>query len=123
MEKSPAQTYKSLIVYQKAQQNTVALFLHYKKQQLNWIEKILLGQLLRSASSIGANIVEGYGRHYKKDYRRFLSIARGSSLELEYWVQLMVEVRPQDGQFLTEVLLKNIEVTKILTALMKKLEL
>ena len=41
----------------------------------------LVSQLLRSTSSIAANIEEGYGRGYGRDYGRFLRIAEGSARE------------------------------------------
>lgn len=43
----------------------------------------LLTQLIRSADSISANIEEGYGRGFGKDYARFLEIALGSARETQ----------------------------------------
>lgn len=45
----------------------------------------LVSQLIRSASSIAANIEEGYSRGYGKDYARFLRIAEGSAREARGW--------------------------------------
>ena len=42
-------------------------------------------QLLRSAGSISANMEEGYGRGFGKDYARFLRIALGSARESRGW--------------------------------------
>jgi four helix bundle protein len=42
-------------------------------------------QLIRSAGSIAANIEEGYGRGFGKDYARFLRIALGSARESRGW--------------------------------------
>jgi four helix bundle protein len=45
----------------------------------------LLQQLLRSAGSVAANIEEGYGRGFGKDYARFQRIALGSAREARGW--------------------------------------
>ncbi|PIP77862.1 MAG: hypothetical protein COW85_06815 [Ignavibacteria bacterium CG22_combo_CG10-13_8_21_14_all_37_15] len=44
-------------------------------------------QLIRSCGSISANIEEGYGRGFGKEYPHFLRIARGSARESKGWYQ------------------------------------
>jgi four helix bundle protein len=41
--------------------------------------------LTRSVCSISANIEEGYGRGFGKEYPQFLRIARGSARESKGW--------------------------------------
>lgn len=107
--------YKDLILYQKSFKNTITLFKYYKNKSLLWIEKFIVQQLLRALSSVGANIVEGYGR--------FLSIAKGSSLEVEYWIDLLLETRPQDQPSLDKARSINTEVIKMITTIHKNLKL
>lgn len=52
----------------------------------NEIAKIITGQIIRSISSIGANIAEGSGRGGKKEFIRYLIIARGSLTESQNWI-------------------------------------
>lgn len=42
-------------------------------------------QLIRSVGSISANIEEGYGRGFGKEYPQYLRIARGSARESKGW--------------------------------------
>jgi four helix bundle protein len=52
----------------------------------------LTGQIRRSASSIPANIAEGYGRETTAAFIQFLRIAQGSAKELETHVMLAKRV-------------------------------
>jgi four helix bundle protein len=47
----------------------------------------LAKQLIRSTGSVPANIEEGYGRGYTKEYSRFLRISRGSARETKGWYE------------------------------------
>ena len=49
-------------------------------------------QLRRSAGSIAANIAEGYGRHTRREYLRYLAIASGSLCELETHLEVVRQV-------------------------------
>lgn len=114
-------TYKDLSVYQKARSTVVGLIDYYADKRLGWTEKYLVDQLIRAAASIGANLAEGYGRMYRKDYRRFVAISRGSSFEVEYWIDLITQARPFDEKFFLGILQTNEEVIKMLTSMMKAL--
>jgi four helix bundle protein len=115
-------SYKNLIVYQKAKNLTVEAINYFSNKRLDKISEILINQFIRSISSIGANIAEGYGRHYQKNYRQFISIARGSSFESDYWLEVMLETKKFDNKIISEFSEKNSELIKILTTLMKNLE-
>ncbi len=47
--------------------------------------KEIAKQLIRSCGSISANIEEGFGRGFGKEYPHFLRIARGSARESKGW--------------------------------------
>ena len=46
-------------------------------------------QLVRSATSIGANIIEGKSASSKRDFIRYHEIALKSANETKYWLGLM----------------------------------
>ena len=74
--------YKELLVWQKAV--NLALEVYKSISHFPDIEKFgLTNQIRRAASSVSANIAEGWGRGTTKEYIHFLLVARGSLMELE----------------------------------------
>ncbi len=115
-------SYKNLIVYQKSENLTLESYKYFTNQKYSYKYRSLIEQMLRSISSIGANIAEGYGRHYKKNYRQFLSIARGSAFESEYWLEIVLKLEIFDDKVIKNFQNELLEIIKMLTTLMKKLE-
>lgn len=123
MENSaPKSTYKNLLVYQKAKKLTVDVINFFRPYKLPRTQEFLVVQLLRATSSIGANIAEGYGRMYKKSYRQFLSVARGSSFEVDYWLEVISETDMFNQLSVNKFINSNVEIVKMLTIMMKKME-
>ena len=54
-------------------------------------ESVLNNQLLRSGTSIGANIYEAQYAQGKKDFISKLEIAQKECYETEYWLELLFE--------------------------------
>ena len=57
--------------------------------------KAIIGQIIRSAGSISANIEEGFGRGFGRDYARFLKFALGSARETQGWYWRGRKLLPQ----------------------------
>jgi four helix bundle protein len=53
--------------------------------------RILASQLLRSGTSIGANLEEAYGSHSRADFIAKLVIAAKEARETHYWIRLLTE--------------------------------
>ena len=74
-------------------------------------ESVLTNQLIRSGTSIGANIREAFYGHGKNDFIAKLQIALKECSESEYWIELLIE----SGYYDDKTILKNcIELKKIL---------
>lgn len=54
-------------------------------------ESVLTNQLIRSGTSIGANIREAFYAHGRADFIAKLQIALKECSESEYWIELLVE--------------------------------
>ena len=69
---------------------------NYVKQ--NRKESVLTNQLIRSGTSVGANIREAKYAHSKADFAAKLQIALKESYETEYWLELMqkAELLPEE---------------------------
>ena len=115
-------SYKNLIVYQKAKTLTTDIIKYFSEHKLPYTTDFLIKQLLRSISSIGANIAEGYGRYYQGSLRQFYAIARGSSFESDYWLEILQETGKFDEKKISDFINRNTELSKMLTSLMKKTE-
>ena len=50
---------------------------------------VITDQVIRSATSIGANIIEAKSASSRKDFRNFFEIALKSANETEYWLELL----------------------------------
>ncbi len=73
-------------------------------------------QLIRSATSIGANVIEAKACSSKNDYLRFFQIALRSANETKYWLILIKESMPNSKEQ-TNLLLKEAdEISKIIGA-------
>ncbi len=78
--------YEDLIAWQKAY--ALVLRVYQLTKDFPADERYgLTTQMRRSAVSIPSNIAEGFGRHSRDDYLRFLDIALGSTYELETQLQ------------------------------------
>lgn len=112
--------YKNLQVWRKSHLLTLEIYREVKNFPNDEIFG-LISQMKRSSSSIPTNIAEGSGRFSNKDFSRFLSIAYGSTNELEYQIILSIDLAFLNNEK-GEVLIEKIqEIRKMLYALINKL--
>ena len=71
-------------------------------------------QLLRSATSIGANIVEAKASSSKRDFIKFYEIALKSANETEYWLGLLRDATQADKNKTNQLLVEVEEISKML---------
>jgi four helix bundle protein len=84
-------TYSALQVWQQAHQLVLLVFrlteTFPKSDQFG-----IVSQVRRSASSVAANIAEGFGRGTTKEFLRSLQIARGELEETRYFMLLSFDL-------------------------------
>jgi len=77
----------------------------------------LIDQLIRSATSIGANVVEAKSSHSKKDYIKYFEIALKSANETKYWLIIIKEAHfIKETDEIDELLKEAIEIANILAS-------
>lgn len=76
--------------------------------------RIISDQLIRSITSIGANIVEAKASSSKKEFLNYFQIALKSSNESKYWLAMLRELFPKYENIINEFLKETEEISKII---------
>ncbi|HLW08168.1 MAG TPA: four helix bundle protein [Marinilabiliaceae bacterium] len=110
---------KESIAYTKA--FNLAKEIYHYCQQLKEVKKEydLSRQLLRSGTSIGANLAEANGAISKQDFSAKISIAYKECLETQFWLKLLKEVNLIEDIPYNSLFEKADEVGRILFAILK----
>lgn len=114
-------SFKDLVVWQRAVELTVAVY----KLTASFPASEQFGltnQLRRASVSVASNIAEGYGKSTRGEYIQFLGHARGSNCEVE--TQLVISKALGFGSEESRHLVEGLsgEVSKMLVAMMSKLQ-
>jgi four helix bundle protein len=113
-------SYRDLFVWQQAIELTAAAY----EVTRAWPREELYGltsQVRRAATSIPANIAEGYGRGTRGAYLQFLRVAQGSLKELETHLLVAQRVGVASEDAVAPVLSRSESVGKILRLLLHRL--
>ncbi len=92
----------------------------YKSIIANHKEYTLSKQILRSGTSIGANISEANGAISEADFSNKISIAYKECLETKYWLKLLYETNYLPESTFNEMFKLADELGKILFSILKK---
>lgn len=107
------------IIIEKSYSFALRVIETYKTLRIAQKEFILSKQLLRSGTSIGANIEEAEGAPSKKDFANKLSVSLKESRETRYWLRLL-----RDSSFLEKSTADSLiddcdELIRILVSILK----
>ncbi|MFA6582493.1 MAG: four helix bundle protein [Paludibacter sp.] len=106
------------IVVIKSKAFAIRIIRLYQFLQSEKKEYTLSKQLLRSGTSIGANVKEAIRGFSKKDFRFKLGIALKEARETEYWLELLFETDYISDMQFQSINDDCIELIKILTAIL-----
>lgn len=103
---------KELIIWNKSMELATSVY----KVTANYPDDEKYGltsQIRRSAVSVASNIAEGAGRESTKDFARFLSMANGSSYELQTQLILSQQLELADESVINPLLKVIDEIQKM----------
>lgn len=83
----------------------------FPEKKIYWV---IGDQLLRSSTSIGANIVEAKSASSKREFIKFYEIALKSANETKYWVCLLRDSELVDREKVKKILDEAIELSNML---------
>jgi len=80
----------------------------------NKIAEIIGGQLLRSGTSMGANIVEAQSGSSRRDFIQFYSHALKSANETKFWLCILRDSNIGDPKMIAKLLDEAIQIANML---------
>ena len=78
--------------------------------------RIITDQLIRSTTSIGANVIEAQAPSSRKDYTNFFTHALKSANECKFWLGLLRDSGRGDKQTINRLVKEAMEIANILAA-------
>lgn len=82
---------------------------------------IIIGQILRSVTSMGANDQEADGTLTKKDFLYCFTTVRKEGKETNFWLMLITDTNPQHiRREALEILSEGIEIVAIISSIINK---
>jgi four helix bundle protein len=108
---------KQNVIREKSYEFAVKIVKYVSKQKYELCSNIILKQLVRCATSVGANTEEAHGAQTDKDFVAKLYIVNKELLETIYWLRLLGDVYP--GEILTrdEFISDAYELKRILSSI------
>ena len=85
----------------------------FPQKRASWV---IADQILRSATSIGANIIEAQAASSRKDFVNYLHHALKSGNESLFWLDLSKELDPKLEKELQKIRKETEELVKILSS-------
>jgi four helix bundle protein len=68
-----------------------------KSFERNDVNRPLISQIVRSATSIGANYMEADGAESRKDFHHKIALCKKEAKETKHWLRMIEKANPQKG--------------------------
>lgn len=108
------------ILYNKSFNFSLDIIKLYKNLKFTNHEYVLANQILRSGTSIGANISQSFSAQSTKDYLSKLYISLKECNETIYWLKLLIHSEIIDKKVGNNLIASANEIARILSFIIKK---
>ena len=112
---------ESNIIQEKSYSFAIRIVNTYK-HLVNKSEFVLSKQLLRSGTSIGANIEEAIGAQSRKDFYMKLTISYKEARETHYWIRLLKDTNFLEVKLADSLLVNCEEILRIIGSIQKSIK-
>ena len=109
-------------IVEKSKKFAIRIVKAYKYLNSEKKEYVMSKQLLRSGTSIGANVKEALRGQTKPDFYSKLNIALKEASETEYWLEILYETDYIDKKLYESINSDCQEIIKLLVAIIKTQE-
>lgn len=86
----------------------------------NKVCEVIGGQLLRSGTSVGANMEEAQAAYSKKEFCNKIGISHKEARESNYWLRLLKDSGQVKAELIKNITSESEEIVKILFSIGKK---
>ena len=110
---------KENVILEKSYALALAVISLCRELQMKQHEYVLSRQLMKSGTSVGANVEEAQAGQSRADFLSKMSVAAKEARETHYWLRLIRDSKLTDEKTVAPVLDLTEEVRRILTAIVK----
>ncbi len=105
-------------ILERCIQYSLQIIKFFREIEKDKVGRILGNQLLRSGTSIGANVHEAQGGQSKADFIAKISIAQKEAQEAAYWLRIVFEAQVGQSDFIRNLRQETDESIRILSSIL-----
>jgi len=87
--------------------------------KINYVNENQIKQLIKSATSIGANYMEANGSSSKRDFKNKISICKKEAKETTYWIRILSTILPEKKELLRKLWVESQQFVLIFSSIIR----
>jgi four helix bundle protein len=111
-------TNKKVDILERCIQYSLQIIKFFREIEKDNVGRLLGNQLLRSGTSIGANVHEAQGGQSKADFIAKISIAQKEACESAYWLRILLETKLGQSADIRNLRQETDELIRILSSIL-----